>query len=61
MENNKFTLNQHIFSFFDAVDDAFSFVKHSARKKGVKLQPPNVPTNLIEYFSNMYGDKRRYI
>ena len=37
MKNNKFTLDQHIFSFFDAVEDAFSYVKHSARKKGVKL------------------------
>ena len=33
IENNKFTLNQKIFNFFEAVDEAFNQVNHLALKK----------------------------
>ena len=56
MENNKFTLDQNIFNFFDAMDEAFSFVGQSARNKEVTFQPPDVPLCLKEYYSHMYGD-----
>ena len=37
IENNKFTLNQNIFNFFDAIEEAFFQVSHLAQKKSITL------------------------
>ena len=61
IENNKFTLNQNIFNFFDAIEEAFFQVSHLAQKKSITLQLPDVPHQLEDYFATLYGDKNRYI
>ena len=61
MENNKFTLHQTTFNYLAAIEEAFSLVNHYAVKKDIKLQRPDLPECMDEYFQNMYGDKRRHI
>ena len=61
MENNKFTLNQGIFDLLSAIDEAIYYVAHDAFKKDIHIKGPNIYESQKEYYSNMYGDKRRYI
>ena len=50
-----------MFNFFDAIDEAFSQIHHLAVKKQVNLKYPAVPHVLVEYFKNLYGDRKRYV
>ena len=44
----------------ETIEEAFDLVFLDAIRKGVTLVTPAVPGELQEYFSSMYGDKRRY-
>lgn len=61
MENNTFNLNKDFFSFFEAIDQAFSVVSHLADQKQVRLEAPTCTASEAEYFKQLFGDKNRFI
>ena len=61
MEQNTFKLNKDFFSIFDAIEQAFSVVKHIAERKLIKLILPVCTIEESILFEQIYGDKNRLV